>query len=56
MTKIELIQDLLECGFIDEFEAELLSSPDEMSIGQISYPRYVASSTGDYLEVAYSLN
>ena len=56
MTRYELIQDLLDCGFIDQFEANLLSSPDEMSMGQISYPRYVSSSAGDYLEVAYSLN
>lgn len=56
MTKSELIEDLLESQLIDMWEAELLSQPDEMSMGQISYPRYISSSTGDYLEIAYSLN
>ena len=56
MTKSELIYDLLKFGFIDQFEADLLLSPDEFSMGETNYPRYVADSTGEYLEITYSLN
>jgi len=55
MTKEELINELLDNGLIDVWEAELLESPDFV-IGQLPMPKYTITGSGNYLVKGYILN